>query len=513
MLSATAAIGLLTCLYKLLPLKPDNPAAVRLAHARTLFLAKAQPLARIDLEPQLAILELVDPTTTRPFLHRWPRPAAIALRGLAQTCRSNPASDYSPRALVQQKAFIWAHFLCRDRTDLPPDFFEQPPFMHPSGLSYAALALASGRAEFAEPTWTSQHMQEFHLHEYGRPDVQRLLPAPLTFIAKLDRLALLALARRQADIVGGGLIWLREAPISAADIGSRYAVYAAETWKNFGPTADFELQRQDANSNCAVSNDFYCWSDASRDRSRRQAVLASALAAFAAALAAILAAFLYKKIRQQRRQREQQMFQLRALTHELRTPATSIALSLEALRDDFDRLTESGQDAFLRLSCDVQRLQRVIVGSSRYLKAHATQRERRFEFTEFDLGTWLVAKFDACEHVHCEALSPDLRINCDPYWLNVCLENLIDNALRHGHPPVLVQCERSGPNIIIQVRDHGSTPVTSLEELTAAAQHHANSGLKLGLGLVQQIMRGLDGELQFSPTPTTTFRMIFRKVP
>ncbi len=50
---------------------------------------------------------------------------------------------------------------------------------------------------------------------------------------------------------------------------------------------------------------------------------------------------------------------------------------------------------------------------------------------------------------------PELSIQADPLRLERAVTNLIDNALRHGQPPVEVTARSAGGQVEIRVRDHG----------------------------------------------------------
>jgi len=82
------------------------------------------------------------------------------------------------------------------------------------------------------------------------------------------------------------------------------------------------------------------------------------------------------------------------------------------------------------------------------------------------------------------------------------LANLVDNALRHGRPPVHVRIEQTGEQARIDVADHGPgiAPAAQARLTQAFARgdaSRATPGAGLGLAIVQQIVRRMGGTLSF----------------
>jgi len=83
------------------------------------------------------------------------------------------------------------------------------------------------------------------------------------------------------------------------------------------------------------------------------------------------------------------------------------------------------------------------------------------------------------------------------------LGNLVDNALRHGRPPVRIRLRSDGGDALVDVEDHGpGIPPAARERLTQAfARGDASRGTPgtgLGLAVVQQIARRMGGTLEFA---------------
>ena len=82
------------------------------------------------------------------------------------------------------------------------------------------------------------------------------------------------------------------------------------------------------------------------------------------------------------------------------------------------------------------------------------------------------------------------------------LANLVDNAMLHGRPPVLVRLSLDGGDAVLDVEDHG--PGLALDAQARLTQAFARGdasrgtpGTGLGLAIVQQIVRRMGGALSF----------------
>jgi two-component system osmolarity sensor histidine kinase EnvZ len=82
------------------------------------------------------------------------------------------------------------------------------------------------------------------------------------------------------------------------------------------------------------------------------------------------------------------------------------------------------------------------------------------------------------------------------------LANLVDNAMRHGKPPVLIRLRSEGGSVVIDVEDHGpGIAPEARERLTQAFARgdasRGTAGTGLGLAIVRQVVQRMGGTLSF----------------
>lgn len=202
---------------------------------------------------------------------------------------------------------------------------------------------------------------------------------------------------------------------------------------------------------------------------------------------------------QRRRQRERQRFITQMLTHELRTPIAQLSNVVEHFRRDFDQLPEGAQLNFVALADTLQRMREMAETSKHYLIAEH-QREALEAPSQILLSDWLdhlCANRDGLTY----CLDENITASVSFYWSSLCLTNLLDNAFRHGKPPVHLTVHKSRTHLIFQVSDSGN--ITQNPLLNSRRLRWSNSSLGLGLTIVQRVARRLNGRLTFSAAPTT----------
>ncbi len=181
-------------------------------------------------------------------------------------------------------------------------------------------------------------------------------------------------------------------------------------------------------------------------------------------------------------------------SHELRTPLARIRLGLELMK------TDATPDRQVNLERDIQELDQMIdeiLLVSRLEAVHTLKTE-----DEIDLLALVAeecARYDAC-WLHGE---PSF-VRGDPRLLRRLIRNLLDNASRHGKPPVEIEVMPEGDTIVLSITDHGEgIPKSEWQNVfkpfyrLSKSQNKTGSGL--GLALVAQIAERHGGEAAIVP--------------
>jgi signal transduction histidine kinase len=488
---------------------PDVPSLAEIATARQELVKKLSPRLQFrltDVYPDSGHAELLDPSAHLPRSARYDYAEISALYRYANACDAKLLPSRRPSASLS-KAWSWHRYLCRAIPELPSDFFESPPLIHPSGSSFAYLAAHSGLETFASPEWIHAHRGLLHVAELASLPPQELDPARRE-LSKLDRAGQSAVALGAALAMTDDSVLIRSSSTPRfIDADPVYEVYDLALVTRFLGARPVSLMRADPLKGCFYKEGNACWS-LNAERIYRTARLPSMiLLAATGLLVTLLSWVLLKRMNEQRLEEERKKFALQALTHELRTPISSLRLSAETLRKGFDQLAPDSQDAFLRICDDLQRLQKLTEASRQYLGALgrgelvALKPQTIPSLSDFLQS--IAEPYGAEIALH----GPDGAFTADGYWLGMCIKNLLENAIFHGKPPVSLSASLTGSHLWISVADAGRCEFGTLARMTAHyAKRPGSPGLGLGLSLIVRIVAEMGGKIEFSKDPTA-FRL------
>ena len=204
---------------------------------------------------------------------------------------------------------------------------------------------------------------------------------------------------------------------------------------------------------------------------------------------------------------------LAVTAHELRNPTAVIDGSAHALqvseghmapveREQFFRGIRSSADRLRRLASD-------LAMASQLQGAGMQFQARTVALPELVRGT-AARRASTGQAVHVEVMVPDdTVVEADEVRLSQALDNLLDNAVRHGAPPLAMTARLTEDHVEVRVTDAGAgVPAELVPRLfDRFATAGATSGTGLGLYLVREIMKGHGGEVVYEPPaergPTT----------
>jgi signal transduction histidine kinase len=180
-------------------------------------------------------------------------------------------------------------------------------------------------------------------------------------------------------------------------------------------------------------------------------------------------------------------------SHELRTPLSRIRLALEL----FQQTGEAKYKADVER--DIAELDALI---DEILLASRLDAIRALQTVEdADL---LALAAEECARFGCAAEGQPVSVRGDPRLLRRLIRNLLDNARRHGKPPVRVEVRREGGRALVDVMDSGGGIPEADRERVFAPFHQLGGDAKgagLGLSLVRQIARLHGGDAVVAPRP------------
>ena len=190
-------------------------------------------------------------------------------------------------------------------------------------------------------------------------------------------------------------------------------------------------------------------------------------------------------------------------SHELRTPLSRIRLGLELLQQTGDAKYRAALDTDLR---ELEDLIESLLVVSRLDATHALDRHEAVDLLA--LAAEEASHFESC-NVEGEALT----VMGDARLLRRLVRNLMENAGRHGAPPVEVRVTRTSQGASLEVRDRGQGIPPGLRERVFEPFYQArrdSGGVGLGLALVRRIARLHGGEARvLDPIgPGTRFEVV-----
>ena len=211
------------------------------------------------------------------------------------------------------------------------------------------------------------------------------------------------------------------------------------------------------------------------------------------------------------------------LSHELRTPMTSIRSFSEILMDEADVSDKERRRFVSIINEESQRLTRLLDELLDISRLEGGTLELQLETIEVPdaVGKALDAiagmTRDAGVAVTADAGPAGLRVRANPDRLRQVLINLLSNAVKYNtapQPEARLSVVENGPTVSIDVVDNGGgvTPAEAaiiFEKFARGDRAARSSGAGLGLPISRAIMRAMDGDLtvEFASDGTSFFRL------
>ena len=186
-------------------------------------------------------------------------------------------------------------------------------------------------------------------------------------------------------------------------------------------------------------------------------------------------------------------------SHDLRTPLARIRMTVELMKGNADPKRKA------ELEQDVAELDALI---DEILLASRLDALKALEADE-EVDLLALAAEECARYEHAELDGEPATARGDPRLLRRMIRNLLENAKRHGAPPIEVRVSRAGGGVQIAVCDRGpGVPEPERERVfdpfyrplySHMGGARETTGVGLGLALVRQIARKHGGEARCAP--------------
>jgi signal transduction histidine kinase len=173
-------------------------------------------------------------------------------------------------------------------------------------------------------------------------------------------------------------------------------------------------------------------------------------------------------------------------SHELRTPLARIRMAVELMKDSADPVRKAG------LGQDIEELDALI---DEILLASRLDAVKELD-TDEEVDLLALAAEECARYSDTQLDGAPVTVPGDPRLLRRMIRNLLENAKRHGAPPIAVRVSRAAESVELSVCDGGAGIPDSEREHVFEPFHRAGAGQGAGLGLalVRQIARRHGGE-------------------
>lgn len=200
---------------------------------------------------------------------------------------------------------------------------------------------------------------------------------------------------------------------------------------------------------------------------------------------------------------EDRAVMLAGISHDLRTPLARLRLETE--------MSVVDEEAKRNMAADIDQLDAIIDKFMDYARPGAVELVPVHVASVVDKA---ISQFRDTKRIRINAKLPiDTRVLADETELGRVLTNLFENARRYGRNTytgvtnVDVSYTRSGPWVILNVRDHGpGVAPEKLHQLTTPffrgdAARTAATGAGLGLAIVEKALQRMGGDFELTNAP------------
>ena len=411
------------------------------------------------------------------------------------------APDVDLLATTKQRAFY--RIILNEQ--LPTEqFLLDPPFADESGTTYAYQFWKMGLEPFSTETWIRAHLSFYKPNELKEIFTHLNIKNPaFEIIAQLTESEIKAMVEAAPVVLTNHFLLLKNedrlgfSPLS-------YFVYDLGAVRSKLKGQEYDLLPSSPGLFCAERIGNACWTYNAKATMAYIYRYALGVLLFAVFILTVLVALYINYAVDKNKRQKSIRTSLQVLSHEFRTPVSSMLLLLDELARGSHKLSDHDQDLITKLGSETFRLQRIVEMSRSYLEVH-TEQQRRDITVIPSLNNWLedfVEEIDPT--LSMIPLVVDHPLHTNAYWLKFALSNLTQNAFHHGKHPVIIRASDEGGSLCISVEDQGKCEFNSLKVMSQAfIKSRSSHGMGLGLEITRTIIRDWGGTLTYKANPTT----------
>lgn len=196
---------------------------------------------------------------------------------------------------------------------------------------------------------------------------------------------------------------------------------------------------------------------------------------------------------------------LAGVSHDLRTPLTRLKLQLELLKE-----TEAVKD----MKSDIMEMERMLEGYLDFARGEISEPNTEINLDKFFSD--VLSGYKNARKKISRKIPKDIELNCKPFSMKRCMNNLIDNALKYAKN-VKISAKETRNNVEIIVDDDGpGIPKDKREEVFQPfyrldkSRNMETGGVGLGLAIVRDIINSHGGEIKLDDSPIGGLRIIVK---
>ena len=203
------------------------------------------------------------------------------------------------------------------------------------------------------------------------------------------------------------------------------------------------------------------------------------------------------------------------ITHEFKTPITTINTALEAIKSFNDKNDKQKTNNYIDIS--KEQLQKLHLMVEKILETASIDSENvllnKEKINLVKLISDLVELYTSTtkKNIQFTTNSNEITTNIDVFHFKNAIQNLLDNAIKYGGNEIKIKMEKQPNKVLIYVQDSGSIPKGQNELIfdkfyrIPTGNKHNVKGFGIGLYYTKNIIKKHNGKIHLHSNKPTTF--------